>query len=274
MSNEEKTPFAKMPNAWIREGGLKLFGDRDKQGEVSRAELNISLSCLKVYIAICTRAHYPTGVAKTTYEQLSQLTEQSRAVVSRALTLLEGHGLIECHSPSRRGGTIITVARWSETGWAQIPKRWLLTAREWKTGAIGPKGVLQKLRQFRFDNRLSLRALKVYLVLLAYRDSGKGEGEGLAIISYTRIADVACIGRYEVSDAITKLLEMNLITFRTGDYREGDNVDFDRTNRYLIRGLNVQWQGAAAEAKGAKRSSKKESAASIKATNKFVSSAP
>ncbi|HBN9565033.1 hypothetical protein Q8W90_28400 [Pseudomonas aeruginosa] len=257
MAQVTKNLWAKMPNAWIREGGLALFGDRDSNGDFSRGELNTSLACLKTYVAICTRTDFETGVARTTYAELSQLTEQSRSVVSRSLALLEAYDLIDCDSPSRGAGTYITVSRWlTEKGFAKIPKRWLLTAREATKDLHGPKGTLLKFRQFRFESRLSLIALKVYLVLLAYRDSGRGPGDGLAIISYTRIAEVAGIGRHLVSDAVTKLLEMNLLTFRTGDYREGDNVDFDRTNRYLIRGLNVQWQGADEEAEGAKRSKK------------------
>ncbi|MGA4449243.1 hypothetical protein ACPA0O_18485 [Ectopseudomonas chengduensis] len=266
-----KTLFAKMPNAWIRNGGLAAFDDRDQRGGMSRAELNISISCLKTYIAICTRTQFETGVASTTYAELSELTGQSRAIVSRALTRLEDEGLIDCYSPTRRGGTIITVHHWEDRGWAKIPKRWLLTAREWNREGLGPKGVLQKLRQFKFEDRLSLRALKVYLVLLAYRDSGKGEGDGLAIISYTRIAAVAGIGRHLVSDAITKLLEMNLITFRAGDHREGEEVDFDRTNRYLIRGLNVRWQSVDSEGRGAKGGKmSKNSVSAVQAALQFV----
>lgn len=268
------SPWAKMPSRWIRTGGLAEYGAKSPSGGSDRAWLNRSLACLKTYIAICTRADYYTGVTKTSYDELCTLTDQARAVVGRALRVLEADGLISCYSPNPRSGTTITVCRWNEEkGFAKIPKRWLLTAREAQKEGVGPKGVLIRLRQFRFDSRPSLNALKVYLVLLAERDSGTDPGEGLAIIGYTRIASLADIGRHQVSDAITMLLEMNLITFRTGDYRESEDVDFDRTNRYLVRGLNVRWQSADDEAAGAKLSKKKgkrPSQAEVKATNSFA----
>lgn len=66
---------------------------------------------------------------------------------------------------------------------------------------------------------------------------------GLTVISYDNIADRTGLGRHAVSPAITLLMEMNLITFRSGNHGGNDAMDFDRTNRYLIKGLNVRYQG-------------------------------
>jgi hypothetical protein len=53
--------------------------------------------------------------------------------------------------------------------------------------------------------------------------------------------DLTGVPRSAISPAITLLLEMNLISFRSGSFTVSDDQDFDRTNRYLIKGLGLRW---------------------------------
>lgn len=241
---EPKLRWAKMPNRWIMRGGLKNFGERDGEGQVDLTALNTSLAALKVYLAICTRAEYKSGVVKTTYPELCALAGLSRNVIARSLQVLEENGCIRRDTTHSRGGSLIYVERWLEDeGFAKIPKSWLYHGRGPKEdrSITPPEKSLVKLKAFTFNKRLSLQALKIFILLLALRNRDFPKGNGLTVISYDRIADLAGMGRHSVSPAITLLFEMNLISFRSGNYSEQDAQDFDRTNRYLVKGLNVRF---------------------------------
>lgn len=235
--------FAKMPNRWISGTVLKELGYENSAGEFDLRRLNASLAALKTYIAICTRTDYDTGIAKTTYEELMLLTAMSRAVISRSLRLLEAHELIRIDTPSRRSGSIIYVCRWIEDeGYGKIPKRWLYEERE-EEPEEHPDGELVRLSGFKFGHKLHLIALKIYLVLIAMRnkDTKGAPNRGLTVISYNKISALAGVPRCWVSSAITLLLERNLVTFRAGKVRTGQEWDFAKTNRYLLHGLGLHW---------------------------------
>ncbi|MCQ3032562.1 helix-turn-helix domain-containing protein [Pseudomonas syringae] len=244
-----KTPlpelrWAKMPNRWAMQGGLKRFGERDGNAQVDLTVLNTSLAALKVYLAICTRAKYETGVVKTTYPELCRLAGLSRNVIARSLQVLEDNGYIRRDTTHPRGGSLIYVERWLEDqGFAKIPKSWFYHGRGPKDdhSSNPPEKTLTKLKGFTFNKRLSLQALKIYILLLALRHRDFPKDDGLTVISYDRISELTDVGRHSVSPAITLLFEMNLISFRSGNYSEYDGQDFDRTNRYLIKGLKVRF---------------------------------
>ncbi|WEK29600.1 MAG: hypothetical protein P0Y58_22310 [Candidatus Pseudomonas phytovorans] len=238
--------WAKMPNRWAMSKELVKFGEVNDQGNVDLATVNTSLAALKVYLAICTRANYQTGIAKTTYPELCDLVGHSRNVIARSLEVLESFGYIRRDTGKTRDGSLIYVEKWLEDeGFAKIPKSWLYQGRGPKQDQSSEHKVtkLVKLKAFGFNKRVSLQALKIYILLLAMRRRDYPKGDGLTVISYDMIADYTGVGRHSVSPAITLLMEMNLITFRSGNHGGNDAMDFDRTNRYLIKGLNVRYQG-------------------------------
>ncbi|WP_173891457.1 MULTISPECIES: helix-turn-helix domain-containing protein [Pseudomonas] len=250
-----KLRWAKMPNRWAMYGGLLKFGEVNERGKIDPLVMNTSLAALKVYLAICTRADYFTGMAKTTYPELCELVSHSRNVVARSLRVLEEGGLIRRDTGQARGGSRIYVECWLEDqGFTKIPKSWLYQARGSKEDRASnpPEKTLIKLKAFTFDKRVSLHALKIYVLLLALRHRDFPKGDGLTVISYDKIAEYTGVKRHSVSAAITLLMEMNLISFRSGDPNTSDTLDFDRTNRYLIKGLNLRYaEQAESNASGA-----------------------
>ncbi|WP_409313579.1 hypothetical protein [Pseudomonas putida] len=238
--------WAKMPNRWAMSGELANFGELNDQGNVDLVAINTSVAALKGYLALCTRANYKTGIAKTTYPELCDLVGHSRNVIARSLEVLESFGYIRRDTGKTRDGSMIYVEKWLEDeGFAKIPKSWLYQGRGPKQDQSSEHKVtkLVKLKAFGFNKRISLQALKIYILLLAMRHRDSPKGDGLTVISYDNIADRTGVGRHAVSPAITLLMEMNLITFRSGNHGGNDAMDFDRTNRYLIKGLNVRYQG-------------------------------
>jgi len=256
--------WAKMPVDWIREGGLVNFSDesyslKSMWVKEDRSARNTCVSSLKLYLTLCCRADFTTGNASVTYEELIRLTGLSRPTVAKALTRLEMGGLIQRKAQPLRKGSSILICGWLESkSWAKIPKRWLYD------GSFGAKILM--LTEFNFS-RASLSALKVYIALLAYRDSNRG---GIAMLSYDRLALVTGVKRHHIADAITRLYDLRMISFRQGDFSEAS--DFSRTNRYLVRGLGIRW-AKADEFDMPQISLHKDrpTAADIAAANRFVS---
>jgi hypothetical protein len=112
---------------------------------------------------------------------------------------------------------------------------------------------------------LDVHASKIYLTLLAFRDR-----RGIATLSYDRLVHYTGMLRHQVADAITRLYDSRLISFRPGEFQS--EYEFDRTNRYLVREFGTHWpssddQQAAAEkadAQGGKQpANKKEIGATL-----------
>lgn len=259
--------WAKLPIDWIREGGLAKFADEAYSLKTlwmkeDRSARNVCISSLKLYLALCCRADFTTGNASVTYEELIRLTGLSRPTVSRSLKRLETEKLIQRKAQALRKGSSIQIFGWVESkSWAKIPKRWLYD------GSFGAKILM--LTEFNFS-RASLSALKIYIALLAYRDSNRG---GIAMLSYDRLALVTGVKRHHIADAITRLYDLRMISFRQGDFSE--ESDFSRTNRYLVRGLGIHWPKAdEVEMPQGSPHKSRPSAAGIAAANSFVSTSP
>jgi hypothetical protein len=195
-------------------------------------------------------------------EWVSESAWNPQPTIAKALTRLETEGLIQRKAQALRKGSSILICGWLESkSWAKIPKRWLYD------GSFGSKILM--LTEFNFS-RASLSALKVYIALLAYRDSNRG---GIAMLSYDRLALITGVKRHHIADAITRLYDLRMISFRQGDFSEAS--DFSRTNRYLVRGLGVRWTKADEfEMPQSSAHKNRPGAADIAAANSFVSTSP
>lgn len=264
MNAESKTKqvseWAKMPIGWIQGGGLSAFTNRSLdwmgQERFSRKQQNESIAALKLYLVLCIRTDYETGFAKVTYEELVRLSGMSKPIVASSLKKLEAENLIRRKPQPLREGSSIYLEGWLEENFSgRIPKRWLFDGNRGMT--------IVRLAELNFS-RGTLNLLKVYLALIAFRDRNRN---GLAILSYTKLALVTGIGRHLIGDAITLLYHFDLISFRQADFT-GD--DPDRTNRYLIKGLGIAWTALGQEYPSLKSTSQPSKAA-IQANIGFVS---
>lgn len=232
-----KSEWAKLPIRWIHQEGLVAFRGRSTKPittsfppvwppETDDAQLrNESLAALKLYLVLCSRADFPTGFAKVTYTELCKLGVMSRAVVARSLQRLEKEGLIKRETRALKSGSLIQIENWNDAyGWGKIPKLWLYD---------GNHGRMLLLSEFNFT-QLSFHAMKIYLAILAFRDR-----RGIATISYDRLAAYTGVPRHHIADAVTRLYDMQLVSFRPGDFH--NEHQFDRTNRYLVRGFGTRW---------------------------------
>lgn len=242
---KKRSEWAKLPIHWIHLGGLTKFvgrvtkkvplapffgieADREVDDELLRNEC---IAALRLYLVLCCRAEFKTGLAKVTYNELTVLAKMSRAVISRSIQRLEKEGLIRRQSQALKNGSSIIIEGWNEEnyGWGKIPKLKLYD---------GKRDRMLLLAEFNYS-KASFYALKIFIGILAHRDKTPS---GIATVSYDTLSSTTGVPRHHVADAITKLYQMDLISFRQGDYTNLDATD--RTNRYLVRGLGSYWHTA------------------------------
>lgn len=243
---KKKSEWAKLPLRWIHAGGLASFTDmklkrtpvpenlRWMGREGTEAWLhdketrNTCIAALRLYLVLCCRADFKTGVAAVTYPELIKLARMARPIVARSIKRLVEAGLIQKKKQPRKEGSVIIIEGWNEAyGWGKIPKLKLYDGNE--------AGQMLLLAQFNFS-KASFHAIKVYIALLAFRDRS---AEGLAVVSYDTIAARTGIPRAYVAEAINRLYAMDLISYRPGHFNSGSKDD--RTNHYMVKGLTARW---------------------------------
>jgi len=251
--------FSKIPIKWIQDGGLAGFSSRPTATAPKDLKLqNACISALKLYMTLCMKATFGTGEVKTTYPKLIALSGMSRPTIARALQRLVDEGLITKRSKSLREGSQIYINGWLEQSYyGMLPKRWLHDENQGMA--------ILKLFEFNYSTA-SLHALKVYLAIIGFRDSRR---DGLAVISYDAISRYTNVPRYRVAEAITKLYDMNLISYRQADFTDSYD-DIDRTNRYLVKGLNLTWSARNLPIASGKVVAKKPSQKEVSTSISFV----
>lgn len=112
-------------------------------------------------MALTVIAHHVTnrtGLVRLTYNAMCHATGLSRAKLARGLAVLEAQKLIEREPEGR--STLQLVAYNREYGWAKLPAKSMYRA-----------GEITAFHDFTLRNPVELDALKLFLLLIAMRDS-------------------------------------------------------------------------------------------------------
>lgn len=255
MKTSELPPFARLPIKWIQGGGIAVFDSRIEDQARSRAHQNSSIAALKLFVSLCMVANYHSGQVDTTYPKLIALSGMSRPIVAGALKRLVQERLLEKIDKPIREGTALQLAGWDDPFHGKLPKSRLYD---------GSKTQLLVLHQFEFS-ALSLYALKVYLVICAFRDR---KNSNIATINYTTISRQSGVPLHQIPSSLNRLYHLELISYKQADYYEFWSNEQDRTNRYLVRGLGDKWPAFNPEKNGGKPAN--ASKAQVAAANEFV----
>lgn len=120
----DRSSWAKLPIRWIHEGGLAKFTDRairkvpmewplsgiEVDAEVDVEVLrNECIAALRLYLVLCCKTDFKTGLATLTYPQLTRLAKMSRAVISRSFKRLEQEKLIARQHQALKQGTTVRI---------------------------------------------------------------------------------------------------------------------------------------------------------------------
>lgn len=214
--------WAKIPTRWVREKGLVRLRWME-QGSDATAAL-IILIALAIKRNLDNR-HAGEGEQSltslnATYDEIQLLSGLSRAKISKGIRLLESLGAL---SVDRDGHTNrYDLIGLSQPGqWGQLPQSNLYV-----------RATIQPFYKYQLRHKNELHALKIYLALLAYRNSTGN----FSALSYSKITEVTGVHRNDIPKAISLLINDDLVHIRQ---RESNDAE-ESHNLYYIRGLEIR----------------------------------
>jgi hypothetical protein len=226
------TGWAKLPATWQLDG--------DQHAALARQQPGAVIAALKIYLGMCLYANFGpneryevSGCAQRSVSQLSHALKLSRPFVIKGLRLLRERRMVE-----RLGGRpeIYRIARYDTArNWTRLPRQYLV-------GAGGPRRQIEKLAGFPSRGRTAANALRFYIYIASIRN----RNTGAATVGYNRLMEILHLSRAEISDAISLLIEHQLITVRNNkmatvvDYLYQGNLPrdvYESTNSYFLRGV-------------------------------------
>lgn len=213
--------YVRVPTDWIRDQGNPLlhafsWKGKDKAGHIA---------ALMLYIAMNQNVPEKIGAhVKLTYTELSDITSLSRAKVAEGLKFLEETGLVKTEKQGRSNSYHI-VNRDNGNGWGQLPAK-----------SLYDDGQIKPFLQFKLRTRAELNALKLYLLIIAFRSNSKN----CTIISYEKIHQYTGISERHISAGLSLLVTLDMIRV---DKKLKDEATEKRMNVYWLVGLNHRHGG-------------------------------
>ena len=204
--------FARLPNAWIYDDGLRRFRTRSRDRGASGGALMVLVAILvKARNDSDDRAGPLQGSASLTYEELEHLTDLSRASISKGLRLLEQEGVIRTvHEGQGRKN------RYFVRDYGADDKYGRLSATRMYGGSAGER--LRTLHDLSIRNETDVNALKIYLFLCAAYDRGRYG----ALVNYKTIAEKTGVAENKIRRALSVLYEHNLARVSEYEVKDGD----------------------------------------------------
>lgn len=202
--------FARLPNAWILDDGLRqLRTVASARGETGAA--------LKVFVAILLRAENKTpaeagalqGSAALTYTELEALTDLSRGMVAKGVKRLKALELVSVTPEGQGRKSRYFVRHYG------VEDRYgrMAVARLYGQGSTTQVRFLHELS---VRNEADVNALKVYLLICAAYDRSR---QG-SMISYKLIESRTGISQSRIRRALSVLYEHGLVRASAGEIAE------------------------------------------------------
>lgn len=143
------------------------------------------------------------GCAKLSFTDLAEITGISRAKISAGLNILEAHRLIERIDVGKTN--IYRLLNYDLTaGWAKLPAKKLYD-RSLRN--------IEAFRLFHLRRKGELNALKLYLLLVAFRSNRTN----YTVLSYEKIHAYTGISRNDIRSASSLLITMGYIQVEKGE---------------------------------------------------------
>lgn len=227
--------WARLPNQWMAEDGLKFFRGGAEQG--------VSMAALKVLVAILCHAENNSvakagpnqGSAALSYTELCNLTGLSRGKVSSGIKKLKEGAFVTVAREGQGGRNRFFLAHYGPNDrYAPLPLK-----KMWAGGL--PSGEMKFLRSLSGKNRSEFLALKLYLLLCGTRD----KRTGAAKISYEGIYRRSGIPEARIRGALSVLYDHGLV--RRLEEKQPGADKRNPPNAYFIRGLDQPRTGGDAE---------------------------
>jgi DNA-binding transcriptional ArsR family regulator len=218
--------WARLPNQWMADDGLKFFRGGSEQGT--------SMAALKVLVAILVHAENNSvakagpfqGSAAMSYTELCNLTGLSRGKVSSGIKKLKAGDFVSVAREGQGGRNRFFLAHYGANDrYAPLPVK-----KMWAGGM--PNGELKFLRGLSGKNQSEFLALKLYLLLCGNRD----KRTGAAKISFEGIFRRSGIPEARIRSALSVLYDHGLV--RRLEQKQPGIDKRNPPNEYFIRGLD------------------------------------
>ncbi len=205
--------WVQLPTQWIlKDKGLTWF----RWGGLDGAGAD-NVAALILLLVIAHHAEEETGRAEITYDEIEKVAGLSRAKISKALGILEQRGLV---TRKVGGRSFFQLAGYGMPPWAKLPAKHLYAA-----------GKITAFRDLSLRQRSQLDALKVYLLVAAFRSNETN----VANISYDVIEDYTGIDRNRVKAATSVLASWSMVYI---DHKPSTNNPYGVANAYRLPGLD------------------------------------
>jgi len=203
--------WVRLPTNWIRNGGLTAFTWKAGAG----ADQIVALMLL---LLIAHEADQGTGEATVTYDALSDRAACSRAKIAKGLALLETHGIVSRKGSGRSSFALVGYDPFN--GWGKLPAKRLYRHE-----------TVTAFRSFKLRHRTELDAMKIYLLMIAYRDNESN----VARISYVKIKEKTGISAPFIAAALS-FLSVNALIY-TERAPSGES-EYGVSHAYRIAGID------------------------------------
>lgn len=208
--------WVRIPTKWLTDKSAPLLKDLSWRGE----HQSDNIAALMLYVAINQQTPEQETKTRLTYDNLCLITSLSRAKVSAGIKIIENLGLIKIEKKGRSNIYHI-IDRDQKGGWAKLPARTL----------YDNDGQIEPFNNFKLRSRTELDALKLYLLIIAFRDNKKNH----TTIAYEKISQYTGISERHVRSAISFLVTLNMI--HVDKHLVGDTTE-KRMNVYRVIGIN------------------------------------
>lgn len=225
MTAKTEFKWARFPVSWVRDGQGLLKLRASDSGALPALRLYVALAIYippSAWIKDSAEDLDQTQFFKITYKQWQSISGLDRTNISEGLKVLKSHELIEVDA--QKGMTSsYRLAGTTQNGYARLPLT--LTTNRMKN--FGVKGLVDA-----YDRRpLALEALKLYLLLLSFRNGQTNR----AVLSYDKINEYTGIRRARIHAAINFLSSLEMVQVESLSWETNSEV---RTmNSYFIKDL-------------------------------------
>jgi len=216
-----------MPSQWIMypdqyNGGLTAFEWRGN-------DRSDNIAALMVYIAIVHHVNEVSipqfsepGCTKLPYSELQEITGLSRKKISGGLKILKALSIITADTSGKT--TVYKLVNNNfDQYWAKLPFQYLYSGRH-----------ISFFNSCNLRKRVELDALKIYLLLVAFRDNNINH----AAIAYPKMAIYTGIDRNRIRHALSLLVAHELISVDQIVQRASGDEGPRAVNYYRILGLS------------------------------------
>lgn len=193
-------PWARLPNAWIYDEGLKRFSAASRGRGAAGAALKVLIAILmRAVNKRAAEAGDDQGCATLSYPQLIELTDLSRAMVAQGVALLRKTDILTVETaPGRTSRYRLNGYGPSDT-YGRMPKGPLFR---------GPSiQALRTLYDLSLRNEADVNALKLYLLFCGTQD----RGSRVALVTHQTIWEMTSIPKPKIRRALSVLYEHGLV---------------------------------------------------------------